>query len=142
MGECRLCTAISCTCAVCVVTLWALPSPVQEESVTLLRGLGVQVARTRRNGASGDARFIPLDRLSSAIIAEGIVNHAFGFYLAFVVRGATADAAEAHDMVIAFEAARPRLDILKAVHEDAQRLLWPQPLPPSAAGAAGAEADA
>lgn len=71
------------------VAVWravALITRVTEESMLVVREVGVQLERRTHFGRS-KTRFIPRERLLELVLSEGIHCHQFVFYLAFIVEG-------------------------------------------------------
>eukprot|EP00953_Heterococcus_sp_UTEX-ZZ885_P026294 14217-Heterococcus_DN1.PRE.6 len=101
-----------------ILCLAAQRSQVLEESVTIMRGLGVQLITRYRSG-SQSVVLLAVDRIDSVIINEAITMQRVIFYLAFIVKGKDS-------LAVAFEATRPRLHMLKAVYRDAQSAMTQQ----------------
>jgi GPI-GlcNAc transferase complex, PIG-H component len=76
-----------------------------------MRGFGVQLTTRYRSG-NQSVVLIEADQIDSVIINEAITVHRVIFYLAFIVKGKDR-------LAVAFEATRPRLNVLKLVYRDA-----------------------
>eukprot|EP00953_Heterococcus_sp_UTEX-ZZ885_P040000 20472-Heterococcus_DN1.PRE.2 len=96
---------------VSILYLAATRSQVLEESVTIMRGFGVQLTTRYRSG-NQSVVLIEADQIDSVIINEAITVHRVIFYLAFIVKGKDR-------LAVAFEATHPRLNVLKLVYRDA-----------------------
>eukprot|EP00904_Undaria_pinnatifida_P009414 jgi/Undpi1/5602/HiC_scaffold_2.g00878.m1 len=88
----------------CVAWSLSCRSRVQEESLLVVRELGVQVTTKYVDGRE-KSTFLDKAMIKAILINEGITMHRVVFYLAFVVTGRD-------KMVVAFENLKPRLHIL------------------------------
>ncbi|CAM9274697.1 unnamed protein product [Laminaria digitata] len=88
----------------CVAWSLSCRSRVQEESLLVVRELGVQVTTKYVDGRE-KSTFLDKAKIKAILINEGITMHRVVFYLAFVVTGRD-------KMVVAFENLKPRLHIL------------------------------
>ncbi|CAB1119135.1 unnamed protein product [Ectocarpus sp. CCAP 1310/34] len=89
---------------------WSLGcrSRVREESLLVVRELGVQVTTTYVDGRE-KSTFLDKAKIKAILINEGITMHRVVFYLAFVVAGRD-------KMVVAFENLQPRLNVLIKIY--------------------------
>jgi len=89
-----------------------------EESLTLLRGLGIQTSTTSSTYLqSPSTRFIPATSIQDIFIYEAFKGFEVRFYLAIVVEGE-------EDVVVVFPALLPRRQVLEEVWRGARRCLW------------------
>ncbi|KAI8912170.1 PIG-M-domain-containing protein [Powellomyces hirtus] len=85
---------------------------VHSESVTFIRNLGLALHTN-----TTQTRFIPLTNVAGLVINEAITRLTVKYYLAVVVR-------DQEELVVVFENSMPRLDMLKRIRADGERLLW------------------
>ena len=86
-----------------------------EESLTLLRGLGIQTSTSASTFLQApSSRFIPTTHI---IIHEAFKGFEVRFYLAIVVKGE-------QDVVVVFPSLLPRRSILEEVWRGARKCLW------------------
>ena len=88
---------------------------VTEESLVVMRGLGVEL-RTRYRSGSERHRFLQHAEIADVIINEGITFQRVIFYMAFVVH-------DADRLVLAFEHLRPKLPVLQQIYSGAREVL-------------------
>eukprot|EP00903_Cladosiphon_okamuranus_P007051 g6854.t1 len=92
----------------CVAWSLGCRSRVREESLLVVRELGVQVTTKYVDGRE-KSTFLDKAKIKAILINEGITMHRVVFYLAFVVAGRD-------KMVVAFENLKPRLHILVKIY--------------------------
>ncbi|CAM9887504.1 unnamed protein product, partial [Hapterophycus canaliculatus] len=92
----------------CVAWGLGCRSRVREESLLVVRELGVQVTTKYVDGRE-KSTFLDKAKIKAILINEGITMHRVVFYLAFVVAGRD-------KMVVAFENLKPRLHILIKIY--------------------------
>ncbi|PVH98009.1 hypothetical protein DM02DRAFT_61888 [Periconia macrospinosa] len=89
-----------------------------EESLTVIRGLGLQTSTTSSLYLRAPTtRFIPTTSIQDIFIHEAFKGFEVKFYMAVVVHGEK-------DAVIVFPRLLPRLGILEAVWRGSRRCLW------------------
>ncbi|KAF1848934.1 uncharacterized protein K460DRAFT_330384 [Cucurbitaria berberidis CBS 394.84] len=89
-----------------------------EESLTLLRGLGIQTSTSSSTYLLGPTtRFIPTTSIQDIFINEAFKGFEIRFYLAIVVEGE-------EDVVVVFPSLLPRRGTLEVVWRGARRCLW------------------
>ncbi|KAF9697511.1 hypothetical protein EKO04_004103 [Ascochyta lentis] len=89
-----------------------------EESLTLLRGLGVQTSSSAATFLkSPSRRFIPTSDIQDLLIHEAFRGFEVRFYLLIVVKGEK-------DIVVVFPGLLPRRAILEEVWRGARKCLW------------------
>ncbi|KZM18904.1 uncharacterized protein EKO05_0010379 [Ascochyta rabiei] len=89
-----------------------------EESLTLLRGLGVQTSSSAATFLKAPSRrFIPTSDIQDLFIHEAFRGFEVRFYLAIVVKGE-------EDVVVVFPGLLPRRAILEEVWRGARKCLW------------------
>lgn len=89
-----------------------------EESLTVLRGLGVQTSSSAATFLqSPSSQFIPTSAIQDIIIHEAFRGFEVRFYLAIVVKGEK-------DVVVVFPSLLPRRAILEEVWRGTRRCLW------------------
>ncbi|KAF3935903.1 hypothetical protein ABW20_dc0104965 [Dactylellina cionopaga] len=87
-----------------------------EESLLVLRGLGVQVTTSSSSYfVKADTRFIPTSTIQDIFIHEGFVGFEVRFYLAIVVR-------EENEVVVVFPKLLPKREILENVWRGSRSL--------------------
>jgi phosphatidylinositol glycan class H protein len=92
-----------------------------EESITLLRGLGVQTSTTSSTFLqTPTTRFIPTTSIQDIFIHEAFKGFEVRFYLMIVVEGEG-------EVVVVFPTLLPRRDILEVVWRGARGSLWEPP---------------
>jgi phosphatidylinositol glycan class H protein len=92
-----------------------------EESLTLLRGLGVQTSTTSSTYLqTPTTRFIPTTSIQDIFIHEAFKGFEVRFYLMIVVEGEG-------EVVVVFPTLLPRRDILEVVWRGARGCLWEPP---------------
>lgn len=95
-----------------------VPQPVVQESLVALRGVGVQMRAVHANGASS-SQFIDAHSLREIIVHEGIQTCSVRYYMALVVTGR-------EKLVLAFDAARPRLPVLSRIYRTIHPVMYPE----------------
>lgn len=95
-----------------------VPQFVVEESVLAMRHLGVQLRRVTTNGAA-QYSFYDASSVKAIVVNEGIQTCAVRYYMALVVTGRRA-------LVLAFDAARPRLPVLSSVFTRLHTVMFPE----------------
>jgi phosphatidylinositol glycan class H protein len=99
-------------------TVRAVPNIYIEESLTVLRGLGVQTSTTSHTYLQAPTtRFIPTASIQDIFIYEAFKGFEVRFYLAIVVEGE-------EDAVVVFPALLPRRGILEEVWRGTKKCLW------------------
>ena len=93
---------------------WA--TRVSKESITVMRGLGVQLTQERASGAQHTV-FIDREHVQDVVINEGITLCKVVFYLAILVRGKD-------KLVLVFPHLQPRRDELLAVRQGVRDMLF------------------
>jgi phosphatidylinositol glycan class H protein len=89
-----------------------------EESLTVLRGLGIQTSTTSSTYLqSPTTRFIPTTSIQDVLIHEAFKGFEVRFYLAIVVDGED-------DVVVVFPRLLPKRAILEEVWRGAKKCLW------------------
>ncbi|KAH8723400.1 GPI-GlcNAc transferase complex, PIG-H component-domain-containing protein [Phaeosphaeriaceae sp. PMI808] len=89
-----------------------------EESITLLRGLGVQISTTSSTFLqTPTTRFIPTTNIQDIFIHEAFKGFEVRFYLAIVVEGE-------QDVVVVFPSLLPKRVILEEVWRGTRKCLW------------------
>jgi phosphatidylinositol glycan class H protein len=89
-----------------------------EESLTVLRGLGIQTSTTSSTYLqSPTTRFIPTTSIQDILIHEAFKGFEVRFYLAIVVDGED-------DVVVVFPRLLPKRAILEEVWRGARKCLW------------------
>ncbi|KAH4198072.1 phosphatidylinositol N-acetylglucosaminyltransferase [Parastagonospora nodorum] len=89
-----------------------------EESLTVLRGLGIQTSTTSSTYLLGPStRFIPTTSIQDIFIYEAFKGFEVRFYLAVVVEGE-------EDVVVVFPTLLPRRAILEEVWRGTKKCLW------------------
>ncbi|KAF2848421.1 hypothetical protein T440DRAFT_470279 [Plenodomus tracheiphilus IPT5] len=89
-----------------------------EESLTLLRGLGIQTSTSSSTYLqSPTTRFIPTTSIQDIFIHEAFKGFEVRFYLAIVVEGE-------EDVVVVFPVLLPRREVLEVVWRGARGCLW------------------
>jgi len=89
-----------------------------EESLTVLRGLGIQISTTSSTYLQGSTtRFIPTTSIQDIFIYEAFKGFEVRFYLAVVVEGEG-------DVVVVFPTLLPRRAILEEVWRGTKKCLW------------------
>jgi phosphatidylinositol glycan class H protein len=89
-----------------------------EESLTVLRGLGIQTSTTSKTYLqSPTARFIPTTSIQDIFIYEAFKGFEVRFYLAVVVEGE-------EDVVVVFPTLLPRRAILEEIWRGTRKCLW------------------
>ncbi|CAM9500849.1 unnamed protein product [Pylaiella littoralis] len=108
------CGGLGLVVVLCCVA-WSLGcrSRVREESLLVVRELGVQVTTKYVDGRE-KSTFLDKAKIKAILINEGITMHRVVFYLAFVVAGRD-------KMVVAFENLKPRLHILIKIYSRGTR---------------------
>ena len=92
-----------------------------EESITLLRGLGVQTSTSSSTYLqTPTTRFIPTTSIQDIFIHEAFKGFEVRFYLMIVVEGEG-------EVVVVFPTLLPRRDILEVVWKGARGCLWEPP---------------
>lgn len=99
--------------------LWWAWQSVQEESLLVMRDLGVQVGTRYYSGRERKV-FIERQRIESIIINEGIQTWAIFYYMAILVKGQ-------ERMVLPFEHVFPRLHVILPVYKATRALLFGEP---------------
>jgi len=69
-----------------VIRIWLRRTIIVEETLTVIRGLGIQVGTKFKNGSSTQT-FIEKKRVKNLIINEGVKSYQVIFYLAFLIEG-------------------------------------------------------
>ncbi|KAF1931225.1 uncharacterized protein M421DRAFT_2741 [Didymella exigua CBS 183.55] len=104
--------------AAAVVGFLVLRRAYTEESLMLLRGLGVQTSSSAATVLqSPSRRFIPTSAIQDIVIHEAFRGFEVRFYLAIVVRGE-------EDVVVVFPGLLPRRAMLEEVWRGARACLW------------------
>lgn len=89
-----------------------------EESLTVLRGLGIQTSTTSSTYLQAPTtRFIPTTSIQDIFIYEAFKGFEVRFYLAVVVEGE-------EDVVVVFPGLLPKRAILEEVWRGARKCLW------------------
>jgi hypothetical protein len=89
-----------------------------EESLTVLRGLGIQTSTTSSTYLqTPTTRFIPTTSIQDIFIHEAFKGFEVRFYLVIVVEGE-------EDVVVVFPKLLPRRAILEEVWRGARKCLW------------------
>lgn len=89
-----------------------------EESLTLLRGLGVQTCSSAPTYLQPPRRrFIPTTQIQDVLIHEAFRGFEVRFYLAIVVQGE-------EDVVVVFPGLLPRRELLEEVWRGTRACLW------------------
>jgi phosphatidylinositol glycan class H protein len=89
-----------------------------EESLTVLRGLGIQTSTSSRTYLQAPTtRFIATTSIQDIFIYEAFKGFEVRFYLAIVVEGE-------EDVVVVFPTLLPRRAILEEVWRGTKRCLW------------------
>lgn len=110
----------------------AVPHPVLSESISVMRGLGVQLTTWRGSGRPATV-FVPAEEVRSAVVNEGIAMCDVHYYLALVV-----GVGRKPSLLLPFPTSRPRLPVLGRIY----KLLNAALDGPGAAAAAAAAATA
>ncbi|EFA80321.1 putative glycosyltransferase [Heterostelium album PN500] len=92
---------------------------VREESLTVIRELGVQL-RKKYYFIGESTRFIEKPKIQSIIINEGISRYRVTFYMAFLVEGK-------QKMVLAFDDLIPRINVLLKIYRGTRSLMYGEP---------------
>jgi phosphatidylinositol glycan class H protein len=101
-----------------VSMMWAIPDTRIEESLTVLRGLGIQTSTTSSTYLQAPTtRFIPTTSIQDIFIYEAFKGFEVRFYLAIVVEGE-------EDAVVVFPTLLPRRAILEEVWRGTRKCLW------------------
>jgi phosphatidylinositol glycan class H protein len=101
-----------------VPVAWAVPDMRTEESLTVLRGLGVQTSTTSSTYLQAPTtRFIPTTSIQDIFIYEAFKGFEVRFYLAIVVEGE-------EDAVVVYPTLLPRRAILEEVWRGTRTCLW------------------
>jgi phosphatidylinositol glycan class H protein len=101
-----------------VSVVWTVSDMHVEESLTVLRGLGVQTSTTSSTYLqAATTRFIPTTSIQDIFIYEAFKGFEVRFYLAIVVEGE-------EDAVVVFPTLLPRRAILEEVWRGTRRCLW------------------
>ncbi|KAF3032932.1 hypothetical protein E8E12_004633 [Didymella heteroderae] len=104
--------------AAVVVLFLALRRGYTEESLIVLRGLGVQTSSSAATYLqSPSSRFIPTSAIQDIFIHEAFRGFEVRFYLAIVVKGE-------EDVVVVFPSLLPRRAILEEVWRGTRACLW------------------
>ncbi|KAM9965813.1 hypothetical protein ACTFIR_005988 [Dictyostelium discoideum] len=93
---------------------------VKEESLIVMREIGVQLKRKYFLRPSTVVEFIEKSKIEQIVINEGITKHNVIFYMAFIVEGK-------NKMVLAFEELIPRIDTLLKIYKGTQSLIFNNP---------------
>jgi len=101
------------------LSLWFRKGEVIEESLIVIRDLGVQLETKYRSGKQTHL-FIDKRRIKSIIINEGIKSYNFIFYMAFIVEGN-------NRMILAFHTLFPRLNTLIPVYRGTRAIMFGEP---------------
>lgn len=89
-----------------------------EESLTVLRGLGIQISTTSSTYLlSPTKRFIPTTSIQDIFLYEAFKGFGVRFYLAIVVEGE-------ENVVVVFPTLLPRRAILEEVWRGTKKCLW------------------
>ncbi|EGG16506.1 putative glycosyltransferase [Cavenderia fasciculata] len=89
----------------------------QEESMVIMRELGVQLTRKYYLKFFNKVEFIDKTKIQSIVINEGISRYSVTFYMAFIVEGKS-------KMILAFEDLIPRINILLKVYRGTRSLIY------------------
>ncbi|KAI8894349.1 GPI-GlcNAc transferase complex, PIG-H component-domain-containing protein [Globomyces pollinis-pini] len=100
----------------CLAKILMKSMAVNEESVLILSGMGIQLDSTSLIG-SKTSIFIPLEDLKDVIISEGIRRWSVIFYMTIITR-------TNHKIIVLFETSLPRLHILERVYIHVQNVLF------------------
>jgi phosphatidylinositol N-acetylglucosaminyltransferase subunit H len=93
-------------------------NPYVEESLLVLRGLGLQTSTSASTYLHGPTmRFIPTTSIQDIFIHEAFIGFEVRFYLAVVVNGE-------EDVVVVFPGLLPRRHMLEVVWRGARACLW------------------
>ncbi|KAK2746620.1 hypothetical protein FQN57_002964 [Myotisia sp. PD_48] len=96
----------------------ALRKGYTEESLLVIRGLGIQTSTSSRTYFLGaETRFIPTTQIQDIVIHEAFRGFEVKFYLAIIVDGES-------DVVVAFPNLLPRRAILEEVWKGARKCLY------------------
>ncbi|KAF1838372.1 hypothetical protein BDW02DRAFT_564973 [Decorospora gaudefroyi] len=102
----------------CLVVFLVFRRGYTEESLTLLRGLGVQTSTTSSTYLqTPTTRFIPTTNIQDIFIHEAFKGFAVCFYLMIVVEGE-------EEVVVVFPRLLPRRDVLEVVWRGVRACLW------------------
>ena len=106
----------------------AAQRPHVEESLLVLRGLGVQTRSSGRSllAGGGGTRFIPTRRVRDVLLNEAFRGHEVRYYLLVVVDGDD-------DVVVVFPRLLPGRDVVEAVWRGVRRCLYDE-VPPGGEG--------
>ncbi|KAL1921208.1 uncharacterized protein VTP21DRAFT_10924 [Calcarisporiella thermophila] len=105
--------------ALLLLWLWSKCNTVTQESLLIIRDLGIQVRTVYADGRA-TSQFIDRAKLSDIIINEGITLWQVKFYMALMVEG--------HDrLVVVFEHLLPRLKVLLEVYHGARAVMYGEP---------------
>ncbi|KAI0513116.1 GPI-GlcNAc transferase complex, PIG-H component-domain-containing protein [Xylaria bambusicola] len=107
---------------VCAVALYALTTRLYtEESLLVLRGLGIQTRSTKGNILAGRAttRFIPTEKIQGVLVNEAFLGFEVRSYLAVVVDGEP-------DVVVVFPKLLPRARVVERVWRGVRECLYEQ----------------
>jgi hypothetical protein len=94
-----------------------LPQYTVQESILVVRGLGVQLRSVFTNGSSS-YQFIDASSVKAIIVNEGIQTCDVRYYMAIVVAGQK-------KLVLTFQSSRPRLPILSRIYRDVHTVMFP-----------------
>ncbi|KAH7093571.1 GPI-GlcNAc transferase complex, PIG-H component-domain-containing protein [Paraphoma chrysanthemicola] len=102
----------------CLVIYLALRRPYTEESLLILRNLGIQTSTSSPTYLqSATTRFLPSTSIQDIVIHEAFKGFEVRFYLGVVVK-------EEDKVVVVFPKMMPRREVLEVVWRGAKRGLW------------------
>ncbi|KAI8619599.1 GPI-GlcNAc transferase complex, PIG-H component-domain-containing protein [Chytriomyces sp. MP71] len=106
-----------------ILWLYWRSGTVREESLLVIRNVGLQTRTTNALGSSSTT-FVPVSKVAEVIVNEGITMFQVRYYLAVVV-------SDRKEMLVIFESFLPKLEYLKPVYWETRRILFNE-TPPSA----------
>ncbi|KAI0432651.1 GPI-GlcNAc transferase complex, PIG-H component-domain-containing protein [Xylaria sp. FL1042] len=104
----------------CIAALYALTRRLYtEESLLVLRGLGIQTRSSKGNMLAGRAatRFIPTEKIQDVLVNEAFLGFEVRSYLVVVVDGEP-------DVVVVFPKLLPRADVVERVWRGVRECLY------------------
>lgn len=88
-----------------------------EESMLVVPALGVKLSKRRRNGVVS-SKFVYLDQICGVAVNEAITFSNVVYSLVLMIETQS-------DMVLPFEAFRPRVSVLQEIYQETKTLLFP-----------------